>query len=1116
MHQTSIGYRQTDRAVNLSSRLWLTPPLLAALLLLFVTGAARAQQVDWAKTSSSYLNPGASAEGYGIAVADNGESVVTGTFQGTVLFGRNEPNVTSLTSMGNADIFIARYAADGTLRWVKGVGAAGGDGGWQVALDGYGNSYVVGHFVGRATFGTGANARTLTSSGSGDLFLAKLDPAGNFLWVQQAGGSVDATPGIAVTADGSSYVTGSFAGTATIALGAAHAITLNSRGDRDLFVARFDADGGLLWVNQAGGAAFDSGRGIAVDRQGYSYVTGMFADTATFDSTTTQAMTLTSSGGNDLFIARYTAAGELVWVRKAGGSSNDYGQGIAVDGAGTSTVTGAQGTQLYVARYTVDGNQLWAAAAGGGSSSAWGRAVAVDATGNSHVVGGFSGGVSFSFVQGNSFFVQFGLPNAGSSDGFLATYNADGSRMWGRGIGGALFDDAYGVAVDGAGNSYVTGYFMQTAQIYPLQLTATGGTHLFTARFLPTTQPIIVTSTADPGDGVCAATECTLREALTLANRLSGEDTIVFNLPELGTQTIQPIGNLPDITDRVIIDGYTQPGAQPNTNPMGEAINAIIKVEIDGSRATSGFTFTGNSWNSTVRGLAINRFRNQAIYESRRLVITGNFIGTDPTGSQALGNGSGIYSGGGVGGTTPRIGGPAPADRNLIVGNQTGVWIGALSYATVEGNFIGTDASGSNALGNQIGVIASSCPGCEMGRISLYNNLIAGNGIGVRNNYLPSSIGGNLVGTDRTGQHPLPNTGDGLVLIGYELSVGNNVIAYNGNNGIQVMEIIGINTITIANNRIFANGAAGISVTGNRAFAQIRENRIYDNGGLGIDLGADGVTPNDLGDGDLGPNRRQNYPELRLAGSDQNSSVFHGVINSTPNRTLTLHFYANQRCDATGYGEGEFVLANQVVTTDSSGNAAFTVNLPQVIPVGQALTATATDLVNLTGWEERATSEFARCQLVAGVINSYLRAVATATEYNPTPAPDAPAGVFTIRATFVNQSDAELSGLFFKVQRLTNNNRLLNAEGVVGGVGAVVAAPNPLPAGAPVTVTFRIGLQERAPFTFLVDSYGMPTTAVTTALDPAQVGFTYTPVADELTSSTGEEAVIYLPLVSSE
>lgn len=1090
---------------------WLRYPLAALAGLLFCLSqlsSIHAQQVDWAKSSWGLGN----AEGYGVAVAESGATVVTGTFQGTVIFGRNEPSATSLTSVGNADIFIARYAANGDLLWAKAVGAAGYDRGNAVALEPQGNSYVIGHFVGVATFGEGPAARTLTSSGSGDLFLAKLDSAGNFLWVEQASGSIGALPAIAVAADGGSYVTGSFAGTATFAIGTATAATLHSNGDTDLFVARFDANGELLWVNQAGGSAADSGRGIALDEGGYSYVTGTFAGAATFGAATPQAITLTSSGGADLFVARYAANGDLLWVTKAGTSDNDYAQAIAVDDVGNSTVTGAQGSQLYVARYAVDGSRLWVGAAGGGSSSAWGNAVAVDAAGNSYVVGGFTGGTSFSFVRGSSYFVQFGLKNSGTSDGFLATYNAAGTQMWGRAMGGSLYDTAYGIAVDRAGNSAVTGSFMNAATIYPLALSGPG-TQLFVAHFAPTTQPITVNTAADPGDSVCSATECTLREALTLANDwLLGENTIAFNIPGPGPHTIRPIGNLPNIVDRLSIDGYTQPGAQPNTNPMSEPINATILIEIDGSRAPSGFYFTGASSDSHIRGVALNRF-GQAIGDARSTTIEGNFIGTDPSGSQALGNAVGIDTAGGVGGAHTTIGGANPAARNLIAGNNVGVRVGSLSYSSVAGNFIGTDATGTQPLANQIGV-SSFIVLDAGGQLTLRGNLISGNGVGANLTNVCCTVSNNLFGVDRTGLLPLPNLGDGLIVAPYDLAISNNLFAYNGGSGIRVREASGPNTLTILQNRLFANGAAGITVTGNRAFTRITENLIDDNGTLGIDLGDDGVTLNDAADSDSGPNLRQNYPELRLAGSNGTDTVIHGAINSTPLRTLTLEFFANHQCDVSGYGEGEAYLTTQAVTTDANGNTPFTVNLRVALPAGQALTATATDFVNLTGQGEAATSEFSRCQPVATPVNNSLAAAAMTTSYNPTPLPNAPGGVFTLRATFVNQSSGVLRGLFFKVVTLTNNNVLLNAEGVPGGVGALLSQPEGLAPGAWVIVDFVVGLQARRAFNFFVDAYGLSADGLSaaTSQDGVQSAFDLTVIEPVFAVPATE--TLYLPLVN--
>ena len=132
-----------------------------------------------------------------------------------------------------------------------------------------------------------------------------------------------------------------------------------------------------------------------------------------------------------------------------------------------------------------------------------------------------------------------------------------------------------------------------------------------------------VNSTADLGDGACDATECTLREAINAANANAGADTIAFNIPAAtdagcdaatGVCTIQPGSALPTITDPVVIDGYTQPGASPNTNPTGQGLNTVVKIELDGSQLITpgdGVKITAGS--STVRGLVINRFGGQGI-----------------------------------------------------------------------------------------------------------------------------------------------------------------------------------------------------------------------------------------------------------------------------------------------------------------------------------------------------------------------------------------------------------------------------------------------------------------------------------------------------------------------
>ncbi|MDD3577798.1 MAG: SBBP repeat-containing protein, partial [Candidatus Cloacimonetes bacterium] len=211
--------------------------------------------------------------------------------------------------------------------WANQAGGISYDYGQSIATDSNGNSYVTGSFEGTAVFGS----TTLASSGQSDIFVAKMDSNGNWLWAKKAGGSsYDYGYGIAVDSSGNSYVTGNFSDSAVFG-----STTLTSSGDYDIFVAKIDSNGIWLWAQKAGGSNYDYGYGIAVDSSGNSYVTGYFSGSASFGSTT-----LTSSGYEDIFVAKIDSNGIWLWAQKAGGSTYNYGYGIAVDSSGNSYVTG--------------------------------------------------------------------------------------------------------------------------------------------------------------------------------------------------------------------------------------------------------------------------------------------------------------------------------------------------------------------------------------------------------------------------------------------------------------------------------------------------------------------------------------------------------------------------------------------------------------------------------------------------------------------------------------------------------------------------------------------------------------------------------------------------------
>ena len=455
---------------------WLALTLGVALL----PHAGRAQTVEWA-ASAGGIEPD---YGIGIAVDAAGNSYVTGSFGsysggGTATFGPF-----TLTSAGSRDIFVAKYDAAGNVLWARSAGGTGNDVPKGIAVDIGGNSYITGPFE-TATFGP----FTLISGGVRDIFVAKYDTDGNVLWARSAGGTGDDSPeGIAVDAAGNSYVTGYYDTMATFGSFTLTSVLFST----DIFVAKYDTTGSVLWARSAGGTSFEAGRGIAVDSVGNSYLTGSYSGTATFGP-----FTLTSAGFQDIFVAKYDAGGNVVWARSAGGSSStgggretaDRGLGIAVDTAGNSyvtgyydttaafgsfTLTGAGDVDIFVAKYDPAGSVVWARSAGGTSGDI-GRGIAVDTAGNSYVVCDFAGTVTFS---------SFTLTSAGDADIFVAKYDAAGSVLWARSAGGTSHDQGRGIAVDTAGNSYVTGHYDTTANFCPFMLTSAGSVDIFVAKYV--------------------------------------------------------------------------------------------------------------------------------------------------------------------------------------------------------------------------------------------------------------------------------------------------------------------------------------------------------------------------------------------------------------------------------------------------------------------------------------------------------------------------------------------------------------------------------------------------------------------------------------------------------
>jgi hypothetical protein len=517
----------------------------------------------------------------------------------------------------------------------------------------------------------------------------------------------------------------------------------------------------------------------------------------------------------------------------------------------------------------------------------------------------------------------------------------------------------------------------------------------FAASFLLATVAVAntytVTTTADSGAG-------SLRQAILDSNASVGvTDTIAFNITGAGCAgspavcTIKPTSGLPALTDPVVIDGYTQSGSSPNTLTIGD--NAVLLVEIDGSLAGSAHGIVVQTDTIVIQGLVINRFNPSGLYidaagglgTAGGHVIRGNFIGTDPTGTIAAPSAQyAIY----LRSPNDTVGGPNPADRNVLVGSGNTLFDAAIRFEAdfggsvsgdlLQGNYIGTNAAGTAPLGAGDGIYIGPGSGITIGGAGAgEGNLISGNGRygiqmtgpGCGGAISGNVIQGNLIGVDATGTAALGNGWGGLLVsctssgnqIGGTAPGAGNVIANNGATG----------------------DSAGILLDTAGAGNAIRGNQIYANNPVGIGLGLDAVIPNDLGDGDTGPNDKQNFPVISSVAYGASSTTVTGLLNSTANTTFDLDFYSNPACSnfPREFLQGQTYLGSKEVTTDGSGNAPFDVTGLPATENGARISATATD-------PSGSTSEFSQrlpfsVTPTSGAPSSFTAITITGTNFLP-------------------------------------------------------------------------------------------------------------------------------------
>ena len=438
-----------------------------------------AQNYNWAKRMG-----GTSVDlGYSVAADGFGNVYTAGYFSGTVDFDPGA-GIVNLVSAGGSDIFISKLDAAGNFVWAKNMGGTGNDQGNSIAVDASGNVYTTGYFQGTADFNPGTEIVNLVFTGGNDIFISKIDAAGNFVWAKSMGG-INSDVGFSIAVDGSGnvYTTGVFSETADFDPGAG-TVNLVAAGSTDIFVSKLDASGNFVWAKSMEGTLSDGGASISVDGSGNVYTTGYFQGTVDFDPGA-GIVNLISAGGEDVFISKLDASGNSVWAKRMGGTLSDIGNSLAVDGAGNVYTTGnfsgtvdfdpgagtvnlisAGGADIFVSKLNASGNFVWAKRTGG-TGAEIGSSIAIDASGNVYTTGYYNGTVDFDPGAGT-----VNLVSAGSVDIFVSKSDAAGNFIWAKSMGGTGIDVGYSIAIDAPGNVYTTGYFQQTSDFDPSAATA--------------------------------------------------------------------------------------------------------------------------------------------------------------------------------------------------------------------------------------------------------------------------------------------------------------------------------------------------------------------------------------------------------------------------------------------------------------------------------------------------------------------------------------------------------------------------------------------------------------------------------------------------------------------
>jgi len=444
-------------------------PVVTALVALMVSPAADTMAAAPTHIWSQRFGDAASQSARAVAIDTFSNIVMTGEFSGTINFGDGP-----LTSAGGNDVFLTKLGPGGGVQLSRRFGDASSQRAADVAVDFGGGACLTGYFSGSVDFGGGA----LASAGSNDVFVARFDPSLVHLWSKRFGdGNGQYASGVAIDDASNLYVGGYFAG--SIDFGGS---VLLAAGFDDVFLVKFNSNGGHLWSKQFGNSSAQEALDVAVDPSGNVFIVGQFLGSINFGGANLTSL------GVDVFVAKFNPAGSHLWSKSFGSTLAQSAQAVATDGLGNVYLTGtfknaidfgggvltsAGEDDVFLAKLDAAGAHLWSKRFGNVAAGQAAKSVTVDPTERVTIGGYFRGSVDFGAGA---------LTSAGLEDGFVAQFTPAGVSEWSTRYGDAAAQFVEAVAADPFGDRLLAGNFVGAVDFGGGSLSSAGDDDAFLTR----------------------------------------------------------------------------------------------------------------------------------------------------------------------------------------------------------------------------------------------------------------------------------------------------------------------------------------------------------------------------------------------------------------------------------------------------------------------------------------------------------------------------------------------------------------------------------------------------------------------------------------------------------